>query len=68
MGYPIKTASIANLESEIIRYVEVPNEGLSTIVKEALGYIDGIKSANYTAKLSRYCRRCDFNDICHYYT
>lgn len=66
MGYPVEAASIANLEEEEIRRVDISKEVLSSVISEAQGYILGIKSSNYTAKTGLYCRKCDYHDICRY--
>ena len=66
MGYPIDLASIANLEEEKIRYVDISKEVLSSVINETQEYVLGIKSANYTAKPTQYCNRCDYRDICRY--
>lgn len=64
MGYPVAAASIANLEEEEIRRVDISKEALCAAIDEAQGCVVGIKSANYTAKLGGHCRTCDYKDIC----
>lgn len=66
MGYSINLASIANLEEETIRRIDISKGALSTVIREAQEYISGIKSADYTAKPSRYCKKCDYYEICRY--
>jgi CRISPR/Cas system-associated exonuclease Cas4 (RecB family) len=66
MGYPVDVASIANLEQEGIRRVDISKEVLSSAIAEAQGCVVGIKSANYTAKVGSHCRTCDYKDICRY--
>jgi DNA helicase-2/ATP-dependent DNA helicase PcrA len=67
MGYPVAFASIANLEEEEVRSIDISNNVLSSVVEETQGYILGIKTKDYTAKPSQYCRNCDYRDICRYY-
>jgi len=67
MGYAVETASIANLEEETIRRVDISKQVLSSAVQETQNCILGMKSAVYTAKISHYCRHCDYADICRYY-
>jgi len=67
MGYQIGIASIANLEEETIRQVDISEKQLSTIIDETQAYILGINSFDYTAKLSSYCKKCDYRAICRYF-
>lgn len=67
MGYPIDLASVANLEVEEIRNVDISEDILSSIINEAQEHILGIKSRNYTPKSSNYCKKCDFQEICRYH-
>lgn len=66
MGYPVDAASIANLEEEEIRTVDISNEVLCSVLDEAQGYLAGMKSQDYTNKLGSHCRKCDYQDICRY--
>jgi len=67
MGYPVAISSIANLEEEKIRNVDISNDVLSAVIEETQEYILGIKTKDYTAKPSHYCRNCDYREICRYY-
>lgn len=66
MGYPIDLASVANLEVEEIRNVDISEDILSSIINEAQGHILGIKSRNYAPKRSNYCKKCDYHQICRF--
>lgn len=68
MGYPVEAASIANLEEEEIRILDVSENTISQTVTEAQNCILGIKSRKYYPKYTDYCKMCDYRQICRYFT